>query len=74
MEPQQFKLTFNLNKIAKNKGADRYVCDLYPEFNIYIPQNISRKSKENIHKKISVNITIDDNGDNEISDTSFAKK
>jgi hypothetical protein len=60
MEPQQLKLIFNLNKIAKNKGADRYVCDTNPEFNIYIPQNISRKNKENIHKKISVNITIDD--------------
>lgn len=61
MESQQLKLTFNLNKIAKNKGADRYVCDTNPEFNIYVPQNISRKNKENIHKKINVNITIEDN-------------
>lgn len=65
MEPQQLKLTFNLNKIAKNKGADRYVCDSYPEFNIYVPQNISRTSKKNIHKKIRVDITIDDDNDDD---------
>lgn len=64
MEHQQLKLIFNLNKIAKNKGADRYVCESDQIFNIYIPQNISRKSKNIIYKQISVNIAIDDNDEN----------
>jgi len=36
-------LIFSLEKKAKNAGGDKYVCDSQPEFNIYIPQNLSRK-------------------------------
>jgi len=37
------EFTFVLEKEAKSKGGDKYVCESNPEFNIYIPQNISRK-------------------------------
>jgi hypothetical protein len=48
---------FTLSAKAKSKGADKYVCDSKPEFNIYIPQDISRTdSKE---PKSSVKITIE---------------
>ena len=33
---------FNLTQVAKSKGGDKYVCDTIPDFNIYIPQTISR--------------------------------
>ncbi len=48
-------LTFTLEKQAKNIGADKYVCTEKPEFNMYVPQNISR---ENGIPKKTLNITI----------------
>lgn len=35
-------LTFTLEKKAKSSGGDKYVCSTQPEFNIYVPQSISR--------------------------------
>ena len=35
-------LKFTLEKRAKNAGGDKYVCDTQPDFNIYIPQGLSR--------------------------------
>jgi hypothetical protein len=34
--------TFNLQKAAKGKGGDKYECATNPEFNMYIPQTVSR--------------------------------
>ena len=34
---------FMLEKKAKSAGGDKYVCETLPEFNMYIPQTISRK-------------------------------
>ena len=38
------KLTFTLEKKAKSAGGDKYVCTTQPEFNIYVPQTISRSN------------------------------
>lgn len=40
------QLTFVLEKKAKSAGGDKYVCSTLPEFNIYIPQTISRSGRE----------------------------
>ncbi len=37
------ELTFILEKKAKSAGGDKYVCTTQNEFNIYVPQTISRK-------------------------------
>lgn len=56
-ETTPITFNFTLSAKAKSKGADKYVCDSKPEFNIYIPQDISRTdSKE---PKTSVKITIE---------------
>ena len=36
-------LIFTLEKKAKSAGGDKYVCSRLPEFNIYVPQGLSRK-------------------------------
>jgi hypothetical protein len=36
-------LVFTLEKKAKSGGGDKYFCETLPEFNMYIPQSISRK-------------------------------
>ena len=48
-------LTFTLEKKAKSAGGDKYVCSL-PEFNIYVPQTISRNSSQPFETLI---VTID---------------
>lgn len=59
-------LVFTLEKKAKSGGGDKYVCDRcdrcdssdnQQEFNIYIPQTISRKDNGNVpHQSFQVTI------------------
>jgi hypothetical protein len=42
--PSQNTFVFNLEKKAKSSGGDKYVCETQPEFNIYVPQTISREN------------------------------
>uniref|UniRef100_A0A6C0KGW7 Uncharacterized protein n=1 Tax=viral metagenome TaxID=1070528 RepID=A0A6C0KGW7_9ZZZZ len=53
-------LVFTLEKKAKSGGGDKYVCntqDSQQEFNIYIPQTISRK--DNVpHQSLQVTIQV----------------
>lgn len=50
-------LEFNLEKQAKNKGGDKYICSNDPGFSIYVPQAISRKTENTCLKKLKVTIT-----------------
>ncbi len=43
-----FEFTFKLEKKAKSAGGDKYVCETQNEFNIYVPQTISRMSRKGI--------------------------
>lgn len=57
MSPTQTVLIFKLEKKAKSAGGDKYVCESQPEFNIYVPQSISRdkgKTHDILHITISV--------------------
>jgi hypothetical protein len=38
------KYKFELEKIAKSTGGDKYICHDLRNFNIYMPQAISRES------------------------------
>ena len=56
MSPSQTTLLFKLEKKAKSSGGDKYVCETQPEFNIYVPQTISRdkgKTHDILHITIS---------------------
>jgi hypothetical protein len=44
LQTASLKLTFTLEKKAKSAGGDKYVCTSQPEFNIYVPQTISRSN------------------------------
>ena len=49
-------LVFTLEKKAKSGGGDKYVCDTQQEFNIYVPQTISRKDNvPHSHLYITIN-------------------
>jgi hypothetical protein len=59
MSSNQKNLVFKLEKKAKSAGGDKYVCETQPEFNIYVPQTISRdngKTHDTLHITISVEI------------------
>ena len=49
-------LVFTLEKKAKSGGGDKYVCETLPEFNIYIPQTISRKGSAGPHQTLQIKI------------------
>jgi hypothetical protein len=36
-------LIFKIEQKAKKSGADKYICTTNSDFNIYVPQSISRK-------------------------------
>jgi len=48
---------FTLVQAAKSKGGDKYVCDTMPEFNVYVPQTISRKGSNEPIKTLKIKIT-----------------
>lgn len=48
-------LVFVLSQKAKSKGGDKYICSTDPNFNIYIPQTISRNNAEP-HKELIISI------------------
>ena len=50
-------LLFTLEKKAKSGGGDKYVCETLPEFNMYIPQTISRKENGQPSQTLQVTIT-----------------
>jgi hypothetical protein len=50
-------LVFTLEKKAKSAGGDKYVCETLPEFNIYVPQSISRKENSQPSETLHVTIT-----------------
>lgn len=50
-------LVFTLEKKAKSGGGDKYVCETLPEFNMYIPQSISRKENGKPCEKLQITIT-----------------
>ena len=60
MSSSQTVLVFNLEKKAKSSGGDKYVCETQPEFNIYVPQNISRDNGKN-HETLQITISVDKN-------------
>jgi hypothetical protein len=41
---------FTLSQKAKSKGGDKYICDSNPDFNIYVPQSLSRTGSEPVQK------------------------
>jgi hypothetical protein len=48
-------LKFKISNIAKNKGGDKYICESNINFNIYLPQKISRISNK-IKEFIYINL------------------
>lgn len=48
--------TFKLTQKAKSKGGDKYECDEIENFNIYVPQEISRKNGEGPKKTLTISI------------------
>ena len=55
------KVTFHLTKVARKSGGDKYTAENDENFNIYLPQTISRK-KGVVHKILVVTIEVKDNG------------
>jgi len=49
------ELTFVLKKVAKGRGGDKYVCSTDSTFNIYFPQNVSRRGGE-AQEELSIQI------------------
>ena len=47
---------FTLDKRARFKGGDRYVCRSDHGFNIYFPQSISRPNGEEAKPQIKIRI------------------
>lgn len=63
------QFTFKLEQAAKKSGGDKYVCEKMPEFNIYVPQSISRINNKP-HKILMINVTnkedlVDDEADDD---------
>ena len=56
MSSKSVKLNFIIDKIAKSSGGDKYICESNPDFNIYIPQKISRSDKENVYENLIITI------------------
>jgi len=56
MSSKSVKLNFVIDKIAKTSGGDKYVCESNSDFNIYIPQKISRPDKENVCENLTITI------------------
>jgi hypothetical protein len=48
--------TFTLTKKAKSKGGDCYNCSDIENFNIYVPQEISRKNGTEPKKTLTITI------------------
>lgn len=48
--------TFKLTKKAKSGGGDRYDCSDIENFNIYVPQEISRKNRTEPKKTLTITI------------------
>jgi hypothetical protein len=64
MSSKSVKLNFIIDKIAKTSGGDKYICESNPDFNIYIPQKISRPDKQNVCENLIItidcNLTVQD--------------
>ena len=56
MSSKSVKLNFTLEKIAKSSGGDKYICESIPDFNMYIPQKISRPDKKNVCENLTITI------------------
>lgn len=49
-------LEFKLVQKAKSSGGDKFVCTTNPEFNIYVPQSISRLASSEPQQVLSITI------------------
>lgn len=47
--------SFILNKKAKSKGGDKYICSSNNDWNIYFPQEISRNNEGEPKQIIKIN-------------------
>lgn len=50
-------LTFTLDKKAKSSGGDKYICSTQAEFNVYVPQSISRNGEKEPAPVLQIVIT-----------------
>ncbi len=49
-------MQFTLAKRAKSAGGDKYIATDNPDFNIYIPQEISRRTSKEPQQSIQITI------------------
>jgi hypothetical protein len=57
MEAQEVEFIV-VQKAKSAKGGDKYVCVSNPDFNIYMPQVISRDSNNDTHQKLGVTVRV----------------